>query len=317
MDCDCGKMLVKVPASSANLGSGFDSIGVAVNLYLTIEVEKSTELSFDWQGHLAGLDIRPEDNLILEGMQQVFALQGKSVPPLSLTVKSDIPLTRGLGSSASAYVAGLVIANQYLGNPLTEDELLWLATEKEGHPDNVGPAIFGGVFLASVNWEEKRVIHHRQPFPEEWQLVVAIPSYEVSTKKAREILPSYYSKAESVFNISRFGMLVSSLFTKNKEAFKLGLEDALHQPFRSHLIPGFSQLLAERDELGVFGFVISGAGPTVLAIMDESADIDRVMRRMRETLTIEGHDVDVKRIEVDNQGYAVEHILYNRSGHLD
>lgn len=317
MECDCDKMLVKVPASSANLGSGFDSIGVAVNLYLTIEVEKSSELSFHWQGHLAGLDIRPEDNLILEGMKQVFHLQGKSVPPLSLTVNSDIPLTRGLGSSASAYVAGLVIANHYLGKPLSEDKLLWLATEKEGHPDNVGPALFGGVFLACVNWEEKRVIHHRQPFPEEWKLVVAIPSYPLSTKKAREILPSHYTKAESVFNISRFGMLVSALFTKNKEALKLGLEDALHQPFRKHLIPGFEELLAERDELGVLGFVISGAGPTVLAIMDESADEDRVMQRMRQRLTVEGHDVDVKRIEVDNQGYAVEYIMYNRSGHVD
>ena len=155
-----------------------------------------------------------------------------------------------MGSSASAYVAGLVIANNYLGYPLSDSELLWLATEKEGHPDNVGPSIFGGVFLGSVNWEEKKVIHHRQPFPEEWQLVVAIPSYELSTAKAREILPKTYSKADSVFNLGRFGMLVSSLFTRNKDALRLGLEDALHQPFRSHLIPGFTELLREKEELG-------------------------------------------------------------------
>lgn len=317
MEGHLAKMIVQVPASTANLGSGFDSIGVAFQLYLHIEVEPSDHLHFDWKGNLADQTIEDEDNLILHGLQKVFEVQGKEIPALHLSVQSDIPLTRGLGSSASAYVAGLVIANKYLGKRLTDKELLWLATEKEGHPDNVGASIFGGVFFASVDWKKKQVVHHNQPFPEEWQFVAAIPSYTLSTAKARQILPQDYAKADSIFNVSRFGMLVSSLFTKDKEAMIMGLEDALHQPYRSHLIPGFQELQAEKEELGVLGFVISGAGPTVLAIIDKDTNEEQLIKKMKEHMTVDNHDVEVKRVTVDNMGYTVKNILYNRSGSLD
>jgi len=300
------KMIVKVPASTANLGSGFDSIGIAFQLYLTLEVQEAETMHFEWKGRdIEDITITDEDNLILQAMMKLFSLRKQQVPNLSIKVTSEIPLTRGLGSSASAYVAGLVIANELLEQPFTKDELFWFATEEEGHPDNVGASIFGGVVLASVNWEEKKVVYHKQSFPENWKWLAAIPSYTLSTAHARNLLPEKYPKSDAIYNLSRYGILVSSILTANKEGMEFGLEDALHQPYRKQLIPGFEQLLAEKKNLGVIGFVISGAGPTVLGLLEREQDHTQVMKYIQEVMTVEQHEVETFIIEVDQQGYTV------------
>lgn len=303
------KLIVKVPASTANVGSGFDSIGIAFQLYTTIEVELADSTQFYWQGEaLSGISIAEEDNLILKGLETVFQLLKKKRPELKISVTSDIPLTRGLGSSASAYVAGLIAANEILNNPLSDDELLWLATEEEGHPDNVGASIFGGIFIASVDWQKKHVSYHRQDFPKKWQWIAAIPSYTLATSLARNLLPKKYDKEDAVFNLSRYGLLVASLMTGNTEGLARGLEDALHQPYRKHLIPGFEELIKQKEKLNAIGFIISGAGPTVLGLISKETNQRIVSQKMKEQMEVQGHHITVQPLEVENDGYSVKKI---------
>lgn len=303
------KIIIRVPASTANVGSGFDSIGIAFQLYTTIEVEIADSTQFYWQGEaLSGISIADEDNLILKGMERVFCLLKRKRPEFRVTVTSDIPLTRGLGSSASAYVAGLIAANEVLNNPLDDDELLWLATEEERHPDNVGASIFGGIFVASVDWQKKNVCYHRQDFPEEWQWIAAIPSYTLSTTLARNLLPKQYDKEDTIYNLSRYGLLVASLMTGNIEGVARGLEDALHQPYRKHLIPGFEELVKQKDKLSAIGFMISGAGPTVLGLVSNITNQGMVMQKMKELMEVQGHHIAVQPLAVENYGYSVKKI---------
>jgi homoserine kinase len=301
------KIRVKIPASTANLGSGFDSIGIAFQLYITLEVELAEETQFIWKGkELQNLTIRDEDNLILKAIERVYMRFQKKRPHFKMEVTSDIPLTRGLGSSASAYIGGLVVANEWLDRPLSDEDLLWLATEEEGHPDNVGASLQGGVFIGSVDWKKSQVFFHKQQFPQEWKFILAIPSYTLSTSMARDILPKEYSKEDAIFNLSRFGLLISSISSSNKEGVSHGLEDALHQPYRQKLIPGFAELVDRKEELGVIGFTISGAGPTILALIEEQLEIDPIKNEMINALTVESHSVEILVLEVDQNGYTVE-----------
>lgn len=310
------KIMVKVPASTANVGSGFDSIGIAFGLYTTLEIEPApaAQTEFIWQGAaLAGSTISEEDNLILKGMDKVYTLVQQQRPHLQVIVSTDIPLTRGLGSSSSAFVAGMVAANELLHQPFTDEELLWLATEEEGHPDNVGASIFGGVFMASVDWEKRKVHYHQQAFPEEWQWLAAIPSYTLSTAVARQLLPQQYSKNDTIFNVSRYGLFVASLLTRNKAGIAAGLGDCLHQPYRQHLIPGFRELVLQKDDLGAIGFVISGAGPTVLGLVDQEADQEHIMIQMKERMAVRDHTIEVKPLAVENFGYSVQKVRSQHS----
>jgi homoserine kinase len=308
------KMVVKVPASTANVGSGFDSIGIAFDLYTTLEIEYAVETQFIWQGkELSGCSISNEDNFILKGMDRVFTLTNQKRPHFRVHVNSEIPLTRGLGSSASAYVAGLVAANEYLDQPLSDDQILWLATEEEGHPDNVGASIFGGIFMASVDWGKSKVGYYQQDFPQEWKWIAAIPSYSLSTSVARKLLPQQYNKEETIYNVSRYGLLVASLITGNKEGVAMGMEDLLHQPYRQHLIPGFRELVLQKDSLGAIGFVISGAGPTVLGLVEKEVNQDRIIQKMKELMTVKNHTIEVKELAVQNNGYSVQKIRSKHS----
>jgi homoserine kinase len=303
------KLIVKVPASTANVGSGFDSIGIAFQLYITIEVEVADSTQFCWQGGaLNGITIADKDNLILKGLEHVFQLLKQERPEFKVTVTSNIPLTRGLGSSASAYVAGLIAANVILNKPLSDNQLLWLATEEEGHPDNVGASIFGGIFIASVDWEKKNVLYHRQDFPDKWRWLAAIPSYTLSTTHARNLIPEQYSKDATLYNLSRYGLLVASLMTGSSDGVRRGLEDALHQPFRKHLIPGFEELVQLKDKLHAIGFIISGAGPTVLGLVKKEVNQEIVMQKMKELMTVQNHDIAVQPLMVENYGYSVQRI---------
>jgi len=301
------RLSIRVPASTANLGSGFDCIGIAFQLYLYIRAELAEETSFHWKGsELEHIQLKGEENLILKAMNRVYDLLNEKKPTLKVEVESHIPLTRGLGSSASAYVGGLVLANELLQKPLTDEELLWLATEEEGHSDNVGASLFGGLFLGSVDWEKKKVWYHSQPFPSEFSWVAAIPSYPLSTSASRRLLPEQYSKSDTIYNLSRYGILVSCLLTGNRDGLAHGLEDSLHQPYRQKLIPGFSELFSLKESLGVIGFVISGAGPTILALVDKGYNATQLKRVMDQLMRIPNHTLDVVNIEVDQKGYLVE-----------
>lgn len=257
---------IAVPASTANLGPGFDTLGMAVNLYSWIEMKVATETKITLLGdQLYGI---PTDktNLIYKMAQLVFQKAGVSISELEITMYSDIPLTRGLGSSASAFVGGLCAANALIGFPLTDTEILNISTSIEKHPDNVAASLYGGIVVATWDGEEANCI--RITPPEELETLVVIPEFQLSTSKAREVLPAQLSMADTIFNISRSSLLVAALSLGQLNMIKTAMQDRLHQPYRASLVPGMQQILEQATEQGALGIALSGAGPTMIAFVD-------------------------------------------------
>lgn len=259
---------IKVPATSANLGPGFDVLGLALELfdeYTFTEVEKG------FHYHLVGADAAQygitsdETNLVYRAFSHLCRVAGQAVPGVEVTCKSTVPICRGLGSSAAAVVAGLAGANLLLGNPLKLSELLPLATELEGHPDNVAPALFGGLVISLL--DEGGSIYQQRYVLDENDLacVLAVPDFTLETKLARSVLPKEVSFKDALFNVSRVAMLIAALTRGNYAMLRESMEDRLHQPYRAALIPGFAQVKEQGYAAGAYGIAISGAGPTVLA----------------------------------------------------
>lgn len=261
---------VRVPASTANFGPGFDTIGMALEMYLWVEMTVSDRTSINLVGErVQGLPT-DQSNLIYQVAKQVFQVAGVEMPELEISMCSDIPLTRGLGSSASAIVAGMVAANRLLGEKsLPKDQLFRLATALENHPDNVGPSLYGGIIVAS--WDGQDVHHISIKPPSEMEVLAVIPHCELATEVARKALPDSYSKGDTAYNVSRVALLTAALCTGDLTKLKFAMEDKMHQPYRQSLIPGLEQLLLHAPDHGALGVALSGAGPTVLAIVDKNS----------------------------------------------
>jgi homoserine kinase len=210
-----------------------------------------------------------------------------------------VPLSRGLGSSATAIVGGLVAANELAGRPLSELEVMKLAIAMEGHPDNVVPALLGGCRLAAtsnIGWEIGDIPWHRDILA-----VVAIPDFELSTSEARKVLPAEISRHDAIFNISHFGLLLRGLATNREEWLKAALQDKLHQPYRQALIPGYDAVNTAAIDAGAYGMVISGAGPTLLALVDTSKG-KAVEIAMKNAWLQKGITSTVRILDLDMQG---------------
>ena len=246
--------LVRVPASSANLGPGYDAMAAAMALHLELEVEESGEFSFD-DGGLGVSNGR--DNLIVRAFESLRPADG-----IAFRLRSEIPLTRGLGSSSAAIVAGLYAADHLYELALTKEEMLARATEIEGHPDNVAAAIYGG-FVVCAMGDEGPTAARFDP-PEGLEGIVVIPPDEVSTERAREAIPAEVPLADAVANVSAAAMLVLGLRSADLDLLARGLHDRIHQDRRRHLFPRSMEIVAAARELGALGATISGAGPTVL-----------------------------------------------------
>ncbi|UQZ33070.1 homoserine kinase [Paenibacillus sp. PK3_47] len=261
-----GRSRVKVPASTANLGPGFDTLGMALSLYAWIEMEEAEDTVF----HLYGEEMkdlpRDKSNLLYRVAQMVFAEAGVTVPELSISMYSEIPLTRGLGSSASAIVGALAAANAMIGSPLDNARLFDMATGLEKHPDNVGASLFGGVITAV--WDGGHADYIRIEPPQDLEVLVVIPEFELETVKARGVLPGEISVSDAVYNISRTSLLTAALATGRLELIGRAMQDRLHQPYRAPLVPGMEKLLAEATDYGALGIALSGAGPTLLCMVD-------------------------------------------------
>ncbi|MCS6959470.1 MAG: homoserine kinase [Pseudanabaenaceae cyanobacterium SKYGB_i_bin29] len=256
---------ITVPATCGNVGPGFDCFGCALTLYNHFEVRPSEELKITASGAYADRVAKNKHNLVYQSFEQVFTHLGMTKPIVSLHIDVHIPLSRGLGSSATAAIGGLMAGNALAGSPLSALEILQLATNIEGHPDNVAPAVLGGCQLVASSkpgeWQFCSV-----PWHESLVTVVAIPEFELSTAKARQILPKEVPLGDAVFNCAHLGILLQGLSHGQAEWVRLGLKDRLHQPYRQSLIPGMERVQTQALEAGALGVVISGAGPTLLAV---------------------------------------------------
>ncbi len=297
---------VKVPATTANLGSGFDCLGAALTLYNQFRFSLSTRevLQIIATGAEADRVSTDASNLVYQSFTKLYDHLGKTPPPVQIEIAMDVPLARGLGSSATAIVAGLLGANRLAGSPLSPEEVLHLAIALEGHPDNVVPALMGGCQLAASgidrHWEICDIPWDRSVVP-----IVAIPNFELSTAEARRVLPNHYTRADAIFNASHLGLLLRGLETGRSDWLRSALQDRIHQPYRQALIQGYELVQSAALNAGAHGMVISGAGPTLLALAD-SASAEAVRSAMRSAWAGQEVDAQVELLQIDRQGATVE-----------
>ncbi|OKH41999.1 homoserine kinase [Calothrix sp. HK-06] len=295
---------VTVPATTANLGAGFDCIGAALTLHNEFKfqiVDGETQITITGS-EAARVDTIYKDNLLYQAYVKLYEHLGKTPPPVKIEIGLGVPLARGLGSSATAIVGGLVGANILAGQPLTQSQVMELAISMEGHPDNVVPALIGGCRLAATGvdgWEICDIPWHESIVP-----VVAIPDFELSTKEARRVLPTEISRADAIFNISHLGLLLRGLETGKTSWLQAALQDKLHQPYRKSLINGYDAVSAAAINAGAYGMVISGAGPTLLAFTDTSHSLDVVAATATAWKDV-GVAAQVRALNIDNDGARV------------
>lgn len=311
------QLAVTVPATSANLGPGFDCIGVALALYnrFTFRLQPSSTranssdpgdpVTITVQGVESAKVAVDATNLVYVAFTRLYEHLGQVTPTVAIEIELGVPLARGLGSSATAIVGGLVAANELAGNPLKLTEVIRLAIEMEGHPDNVVPALLGGCYLAAsrevaqttdLPWVLCDVPWHSNIVP-----IVAIPDFELSTTAARRVLPQEYNRQDLIFNISHLSLLVRALETGEQQWLAAALDDRIHQPYRISLITGYQGVRAAAMAAGAAGVVISGAGPTLLALANPTV-ADGVAGAMQTTWAEYGIAASVKILPIDPQG---------------
>ena len=309
------KVSVKVPATTANLGPGFDCMGMALPIYNTITIEETVLPGTGIEINAINDDASADDllfehipldetSIIYKAVELLYNSIGQTPSELKITVQSQIPIARGLGSSASVIVGGLIAANELLGKPADEVALLSIATEVEGHPDNVTPAIVGGLVITSQE-DDGSIVYKKLDWPEEWSITVCVPDYELSTDISRSVLPKEVPMADAVFNAKRLGMFVHAVHTKDAELIKLALQDRLHQPYRMKLVPGLDKIIENlKHEENVLGCVLSGAGPSIIVISQKNG-LDKIKSIVKDTWEDMNVKVNIMTLPVEQQGAQV------------
>ena len=297
---------VRVPATTANLGPGFDALGLALNLYNTVTVSPSHAFSLTVKGE--GKEKLPQDesSLLIEAAQAVFEKADYHPGALCWVQENFIPLQSGLGSSAATIVAGLKLANALLPAPLSTEEIHRLAVEIEKHPDNVTPAVFGGLTVSYHTEEGPCAV--KAGIPPGLHLALAVPDFSLATVEARNALPESVSREDAVFNLGRASLLVTSLMNGNGELLRWACEDRLHQPYRARLIPGFQDVMEAALEAGAQGCALSGAGPTVAAFwIDKENHFAGIASAMKDAFQNAGVSCRVFPARPDGAGAVINH----------
>jgi homoserine kinase len=281
---------LRLPATSANLGPGFDAVGLAMGLYLTIDATTAEDFHIDATGRNADLCAKLENNLILTTYMDVLAVRGILAPGLHLQLHNEIPLGMGCGSSASALLAGILLANHFGNLNWTGQQILEEACGREGHPDNVAACYFGGMTVSSIT--ENGLVTATCGQDLNWNLLLALPSASLSTKKARALLPAHYSREDAVANIQATALLVAAFTQGRGDLLRTAMQDRLHQPYRAKACPLLPLLLPLTEMAGdpaILGVALSGAGPSVLLIAGNPvpSKIDDLIRQSAHDPTLE------------------------------
>ena len=298
------KIKVSFPATSANVGSGFDALGLAVTLYNTVTFEESDKLDISAAD---GTRIpRNESNLVYRSAKGLFDKVGKKIPPLKIVQTNPIPMARGLGSSSACIIAGLLGANRMLGDVLNTQELLTLATAIEGHPDNA--ALLGG--LTSSVFEDGVVYSVKRDVDQSLCFAAIVPDYKLLTEAARAALPKQVAHKDAVYNLSRAALVPAAFCEGRHDLLGIATEDKLHQPYRMPLMPGSREVFGLAKQCGAKAVYVSGAGSTVMAVA-ERAEAERFYAGLRAGLeTLEGLDgceaFTLLELDADNTGATVE-----------
>lgn len=287
---------IKVPATTANLGPGFDCLGLAFKLYSIFsfeEIEKGFEITGCEEEYIN------EKNLVYTSFMKTAEKLGKVVKGIRIKIESEIPVSRGLGSSATCIVGGVMGANEIFDGGLSKEEIFNICNEIEGHPDNISPAIFGGLTASLI--EEKKPYFTKYNINKKLSFYSFVPNYKLLTQDSRKVLPNIVLHSQAVYNISRLGVLLKALENGDEKLIKISLEDKIHEPYRKVLIDEYDKIKNLCDENGVVGFFISGAGPTLIGISDDNFVLEKVKTKLYKLK----NKWEIRKLEVDLKGALV------------
>jgi homoserine kinase len=293
----------RIPASTANLGAGFDALGLGLARHLRVAIEPAERLSIKSEGVSADRIPSNEDNLIYKVALNTAKHRNRALPPFRMEIDNEIPLARGMGSSAAAIIAGITCYEILTNDWLDEQELFRCAFDFEDHPDNLGACLYGGL-IAGVAADDGTVQVAQMQIPCRLSTVVVIPSFELSTGKARAVLPKTYSFHDIIYNTQRSALTIAALMTCNKKLLREAMKDRIHQPYRAKLIPGLEEILELQTE-GLLGVALSGAGPTVFAFVEPELAMQvgaAIVGKYKE----HGVDATALLIDIDTKGRIID-----------
>ncbi|MGA3188296.1 MAG: homoserine kinase [Bryobacteraceae bacterium] len=292
---------VRVPASSANLGPGFDALGLALSIYLECRFRRAEQLTIRSSGRDAALISTGIDNLIWQTALKVASDVGAVLAPIELEIVNDIPIGKGLGSSAAALTAGVVIAAEILQLGWSRAKVLDEAARIEGHPDNVAACVLGSIVASALDGAGiARAV--RMEIDSHYGVAIVVPDFVLPTIEARRVLPMSYTRADAVFNVQRSALLIAALTSGTTSAFPEALEDRLHQPYRFPLVPGLEEATKLRAP-GLLGCALSGAGPSILVFYERSHE--HVCDLVRDVFLKHGHASEIVWAQIDKTGYEL------------
>lgn len=290
---------IRVPASSANLGPGFDALGLALGVYLECRFRPASRLTITVNGRDADSIPTGEENMI---WQTALEVARGSLDPIELIINNDIPIGKGLGSSAAAMVAGVVMANELASLGWDRTRILNEAARIEGHPDNVAACVLGGIVASAIDsCGAARVV--RMELHPRYGVAVVVPDFPLPTSEARRVLPSVYSREDAIFNVQRAALLIAALAAGATHAFPAALEDRMHQPYRFGLVPGLEAITRLRAS-GLLGCALSGAGPSILVFYERGSE--QVCELVRRVFAGYGRESEIFWTEVDRDGYRLD-----------
>jgi len=290
---------VQIPATTGNMGAGFDCIGMALSLYNTIQItETASGVTVSVEGE--GQDLVPltEENYCVKAAIRVCEATGRNPDGLHFRLHHEIPVSRGLGSSGVAIVAGAYGMNELLGCPLDTPTIIRICTDMEGHPDNVVPSLLGGLSISGERYGT--IIYRTVSVSSDLSAIVAVPDFTLETKLAREALPETVSMQDAVFNMCSVGLMIHGMMTKDYDLLRAGTDDRLHQPYRESLVPGLREVMEAARSQGAHSAALSGAGPTVIALASKNQA--QVATAMSSTFDEHGISCRTLTLEIDNHG---------------